>query len=96
MRTGRPIAITHREIFLLERALKNGTSIAEACRYAGIGRTTYYAEYARNEGFAVTMERAKDWLVIQARHTIASALTDRRNVKVAAWFLERRDPAFRK
>lgn len=96
MRIGRPIAITHRETVLLERALQNGISVAEACRYAGVSRTTYYAEYGRSEAFAEAMERAKGWLIMRARLTVADAIANKHDVKMAAWYLERRDPTYRK
>ncbi len=92
---GRPHAVTELTVIMLEHALKHNSSIVEATNYAGIGRTTYYVELARNPEFASRMDKAKRYLAMKARLIIADAILVDHDKKIAKWFLERRDPAFR-
>jgi hypothetical protein len=91
---GRPTAINAVVVVMVEHALKYGCSVAEACRYARLGRTTYYSELARNEVFAFRMSRAKGYLLRKAKLIISDAL-ENNDTKTAMWYLERRDPDFR-
>ena len=91
---GRPYAIDSVTVIMLEHAIKYDYGVAEACRYAGIGRTTYYAELGRNPEFAERMARARRYLIIKAKLIVADAILVDNDQKMAMWFLERRDPAF--
>jgi hypothetical protein len=91
---GRPTAINAVVVVMLEHALKHGCSVAEGCRYAQLGRTTYYSELARNESFARRMARAKTYLSRKAKLIISDAI-ENNDVKTAMWFLARRDPDYR-
>jgi len=73
---------------MIKLVLKHGYSIAEACRCAGIGRTTYYAELKRNQDFAYEMDKAKGYLLMRAKLIIAEAILDKKDVKTARWYLE--------
>jgi len=91
---GRPMVITNRVSDALELALRHGYGVAEACRWAGIGRTAYYTHLARDEAFARRMAAAKRWLCIKALLIIHDAIVIDRDSEIAKWYLERRDPAF--
>jgi ACT domain-containing protein len=56
---GRPPRLTYKTMLKLADAIQHNSSIEEACRYAGIGRTTYYS-YLGNEVFAEKMKAAKE------------------------------------
>jgi len=90
---GRPRAITEIEINILERMLQHDYGVAEACRYARIGRTTYYAELERNHKFANRMSKAKQWLGMQAKIVVADAIING-DVKTSQWFLAHREPNY--
>lgn len=94
IKAGRPRAITEVEVVMLEHALRYDSGVAEACRYAGIGRTTYYAELERNREFARRMGYAKRWLGIQAKIIVADAILINHDVKISQWFLAHREPEY--
>lgn len=94
-RVGRPAAITGVEVVLLERALKYGATVTEACQYAGIGRTTYYDELARNDDFAYKMACAKSYITRQAKVIVADRILIDHDPKMAMWFLSHYDPDYR-
>jgi ACT domain-containing protein len=55
---GRPPKVTYKTMFRLADAMQHNSTINEACRYAGISRTTYFS-YMNNEVFAEKMNSAK-------------------------------------
>lgn len=57
--TGRPPKVTYKTMLRLVDAIQHNSTIEEACRYAGIGRSTYYS-YLNNEVFAEKMKTAKE------------------------------------
>lgn len=56
---GRPPKLTYKTIFRLADAIQHNATISEACRYAGISRSTYFL-YMNNEVFAEKMNIAKE------------------------------------
>ncbi len=56
---GRPPKVTYKTMLRLSDAIQHNSTISEACRYAGISRTTYFL-YMNNEVFAEKMTKAKD------------------------------------
>jgi len=56
---GRKPVVTYKTMLRLSDAIQHNSTIEEACRYAGIGRTTYYS-YLSNEVFAEKMKVAKE------------------------------------
>jgi ACT domain-containing protein len=56
---GRKPKVTYTTMLRLADAIQHNSTIEEACRYAGIGRTTYYS-YLNNEVFAEKMMTAKE------------------------------------
>lgn len=56
---GRPPKVTYKTIFRLADAIQHNATIDEACRYAGISRTTFYS-HLNNEVFAEKIRIAKE------------------------------------
>lgn len=56
---GRPTKVNYTVMSKLEDALKNGTSVAEACQYAGISRDTFYRHYRSEKIFTEKMNEAR-------------------------------------
>ncbi len=56
---GRKPKVTYKTMLRLADSIQHNSTIEEACRYAGIGRTTYYS-YLSNEVFAEKMKAAKE------------------------------------
>jgi hypothetical protein len=56
--TGRPPIVTYKTMLRLCDAIQHNSTISEACRYAGISRSTYFL-YMNNEVFAEKMKAAK-------------------------------------
>ncbi len=56
---GRPPKLTYKTMFKLADAIQHNSTIEEACRYAGISRSTYFS-YMNNEVFAERMKDAKE------------------------------------
>ncbi len=55
---GRPPKVTYKTMHRLADAIQHNSTISEACRYAGISRSTYFS-YMSNEVFAEKMHAAK-------------------------------------
>ena len=56
---GRPPKVNYKTIIKLADAIQHSANIADACRYAGISRQTYY-HYLNSEAlFAATISTAK-------------------------------------
>src|SRR4051812_649926 len=55
---GRPTVFTEDTIQKLEEAFKIDATVREACAYAGIAESTYYAEAKDNPVFSERMDRA--------------------------------------
>jgi hypothetical protein len=94
-KSGRPTAVSEAVVVLLEHALKLGCSVVEACRYADIGRTTYYAELERDKDFAWRMDRAKSNLIVKSKLIVFNAIVNEHNAKMAKWYLAHRDPDYK-
>lgn len=56
---GRPPKVTYKTILRLSDAIQHNSTIGEACRYAGISRSTYFL-YMKNKVFAEKMNTAKE------------------------------------
>ena len=55
---GRPTKISIGIMAKLAEALKNNYSVTDACKWAKVGRTTYYRHMNSNEVFATKMNYA--------------------------------------
>ena len=56
---GRPPKVTYKTMLRLSDAIQHNSTIDEACRYAGISRSTYFL-YMKNKVFAEKMNIAKE------------------------------------
>ena len=87
---GRPRTITEGDTYYLIELLKKGYTVTIACRKAGIPRSTYYDELARNEEFSDKMTAAQEVLTVRATRVIEGSIR-RNDVKTAMWYLDRVD-----
>jgi len=83
---GRPTLKDKDTVRKLEEAFTIGCTAVEACRYANIGRSTFYG-WMKDEGFSDKMEVRKMAPVLKAKRTIYMHLDQ---IAVAKWWLERR------
>lgn len=58
---GRPTKMNIRTMVRLADALKNNYSVADACKWARVGRTTFYRHMNNNEVFATKMNYAIEY-----------------------------------
>lgn len=93
-KAGRPTKITPDTVRKLEECFKCDASVAEACAYAGIGRTTYYEECKRNPEFRNNMERVQMYPLIVAKQTLFKGICsgDQKAAPLALRYLELRQP----
>lgn len=71
---GRPSKITELTIGKLEEAFSLGSTVKEACFYAGIHPDTYYNWISKNEEFSDRFKCLRDVPILRARITIVNAL----------------------
>ncbi len=57
---GRKPKVTYTTMLRLADAIQHNSTISEACRWAGISRTTFFYYMRTSEVFADKMEAAKD------------------------------------
>lgn len=55
---GRPTKIDIRTTFKLADALRNNYNVTDSCKWARVGRTTYYRHMNNNPAFAAKMNYA--------------------------------------
>lgn len=85
---GRPSKITPSIVRKLEEAFQHGSTVTEACFFSGISRETYYAHYKVDVQFSDRINRSRSWLIMKAKHNIASAILEG-DLKSSAWLLEK-------
>ncbi len=56
---GRPAKVNYTVMSKLEDALQHGSSISEACAYAGISRDTFYRHFRNEKVFAEKINNAR-------------------------------------
>ena len=86
---GRPTIFDKGTVHKLEQAFAIGCTVEEACYLSGISRSAYYKRLEVDAYFMDKMERAKLFMVIQARHTVCRAIRNG-DVKTSMWYLERK------
>jgi hypothetical protein len=86
---GRPTVFEPDTVHKLEQAFAIGCTVEEACSVSGVSRSAYYKRLEDDEQFMDKMERARLYMIIQARHTVAQAVR-RGDVKTSMWYLERK------
>lgn len=86
---GRPTVFDQDTVRKLEQAFAMGCTVEEACYISGVSRSAYYKRLEDDIHFMDKMERAKLFMIIQARHTVYKAI-QAGDVKTSMWFLERK------
>lgn len=86
---GRPTVFDQDTVRKLEQAFAIGCTVEEACSVSGVSRSAYYKRLEDDEQFMDKMERARLFMIIQARHTVCNAIR-RGDVKTSIWYLERK------
>jgi hypothetical protein len=71
---GRPTVFDQDTVHKLEQAFAIGCTVEEACFVSGVSRSAYYKRLEDDEQFMDKMERAKLYMIIQARHTVCKAI----------------------
>lgn len=89
---GRPTVFDQDTVHKLEQALAMDCTVTEACSISGVSRSAYYKHLEADGDFMDRMERAKLYVTIQARHTVAQAIR-KGDVKMSQWYLERKRKA---
>lgn len=56
---GRPSKVNYTVMSKLEDALQHGTSVTEACAFAGISRDTFYRHFRKERVFTEKMKAAR-------------------------------------
>jgi hypothetical protein len=88
---GRPIKIDENIVRKLIEGFQNDFTVEEACRYAGVAKTTYYEQCKRDPSFADEMDRAQDFPLTLAKKRLLNAIRDPESDDgLALKFLERR------
>ena len=86
---GRPTVFDHDTVHKLEQAFAIGCTVEEACSVSGVSRSAYYKKLEDDQQFMDKMERAKLFIIIQARHTVCIAIRAG-DIKTSMWYLERK------
>lgn len=88
---GRPLAITEEVVRKLTEGFHDDFTVEEACRNAGIAKTTFYEECKRDPAFADEMDRAQDYPLILAKKRLLNAIKNPESDDgLSLKFLERR------
>ena len=85
---GRP-EISEAIVQKLEEAFMLGCTITEACLFADISRSTYYALCERRKGFSDRCEDLRSRPMLNARTNIVKAIKEG-DVSASKWYAERK------
>lgn len=89
-KVGRPSLLENADaVRKLEFAFSIGCTVLLACQHAEVSRDAFYAAIKKDKSFSDRIEKLKQNPIMKAVQTIFKHLDD---VKVAMWFLERRQP----
>lgn len=91
---GRPTVMTPETIARLEDGFIKGLSDTEACLYADIAPSTFYAYCKDNPDFSERKEQLKQNVKLKAKFNIEAEIQKGDKI-LSQWYLERRDKDFR-
>lgn len=86
---GRPTVLNEANVQKLLDALKYGSSVKDACYYAGISRSAYYQNISNDTEFMDKITAAKNYLRMKATMLVGREIIDKGNVRLAQWYLEK-------
>lgn len=86
---GRPSVMTQLVVSKLEYAFSIGSTVTEACGFAGITRQTLYEFIEKDKLFADRIESLREQPVLKARETIVQRLND---PEFAKYYLSKKRP----
>jgi hypothetical protein len=86
---GRPTVFTDLVIQKLEEAFSIDATVREACAYAGIAESTYYAEAKDNPAFSERMDRAMQFAFMLAKKTVIQAMKTNDGALAMKWLKNR-------
>lgn len=87
---GRPSVITPEIINKLEEAFANGANDLQACFYAGISKSAFYAYQDAHPEFKERKDGLKNHLQLIAKNVLAKSIRSG-NENDAKWLLERKE-----
>lgn len=93
MPAGRPTSMTDEVVSKLLDYLSTGTTIGQACHYAGISRETYYKHIKEDDELSDKMTGAQENVSMHARRTIAKHVIEG-SINDAWKFVEKTDDSF--
>lgn len=88
----RKTVMTEQVLEKLEYAFSRGLTDIEACRYAGICRSTLSKYVERHRAFMEIKEMWKQTLRMRAKLNLAEEIVEKKNVTLSTWLLERQCP----
>ncbi len=91
--TGRPSVITPETLKLLRTAYLYGANDRQACMFARISESSFYAWQVKNPWFTDQKEAWKNDPILKAKRNVVAALRSKDEeirVKTSSWMLERR------
>lgn len=86
---GRPTIINEPIVRKLERCLKDGMSIRQACWQSGISHDTFYSRCRADAEFSDRMQAAREYILTVAKANIINGIK-KGDTKLSQWWLERR------
>lgn len=86
---GRPETITPEVVQQLKYAFSKGCSVTEACLFAEIARSVFYAYCSRNPGFLDNCKELQERPMLQARLNIVEAI-ENKDLATSKWYAERK------
>lgn len=86
----KPTVLTPEVVGILVQSFQDGLNVTQACWQAGIGRDAYYDRCKADPAFADKMNRAQNFLSMNARKNVMHAIK-KGDMKTSRWLLERKN-----
>lgn len=85
---GRPLSINEDKTRELEELFRVGSTVEQACNYAGISTPTFYDMLSRSVEFANRMSHAQSFINVEAKRVIADDIVNNHEVKTSLEYLK--------
>ena len=89
IKDGRPTKYNEKTVEKIISILQTGGTVEQACAYAKINKTTFYAWVKENEDFSNEVESAKHYLNIASKNVVQQTIIRDKNDTNAKWWLEK-------